>query len=60
MSQLLAQVQQDGATIVVGPLLKDNVEEVIKSNTRSTCWRSTSRRKSKAAPIFAISPFAGR
>jgi hypothetical protein len=27
MSQLLAQVQQDGATIVVGPLLKDNVEE---------------------------------
>ena len=33
MSQLLAQVQQDGASIVVGPLLKDNVEEVIKSNT---------------------------
>ncbi len=33
ISQLLAQVQQDGATIVVGPLLKDNVEEVIKSNT---------------------------
>ncbi len=33
MSQLLAQVQQDGATLVVGPLLKDNVEEVIKSNT---------------------------
>lgn len=33
MSQLLAQVQQDGATIVVGPLLKDNVEDVIKSNT---------------------------
>lgn len=33
MSQLLAQVQQDGATIVVGPLLKNNVEEVIKSNT---------------------------
>lgn len=33
MSQLLAQVQQDGATIVVGPLLKENVEEVMKSNT---------------------------
>ncbi len=33
MSQLLAQVQQDGATLVVGPLLKDNVEDVIKSNT---------------------------
>lgn len=33
MSQLLTQVQQDGATIVVGPLLKENVEDVIKSNT---------------------------
>ncbi|EOF4704059.1 penicillin-binding protein activator [Klebsiella oxytoca] len=33
MGQLLAQVQQDGATIVVGPLLKENVEDVIKSNT---------------------------
>nr|WP_287856141.1 penicillin-binding protein activator [Klebsiella sp.] len=33
MSQLLAQVQQDGATIVVGPLLKENVEDVVKSNT---------------------------
>ncbi|MBZ9580854.1 penicillin-binding protein activator [Klebsiella quasivariicola] len=33
ISQLLAQAQQDGATLVVGPLLKENVEEVIKSNT---------------------------
>ena len=28
-----AQVQQDGASIVVGPLLKNNVEELLKSNT---------------------------
>ena len=27
------QVQQDGASIVVGPLLKNNVEELMKSNT---------------------------
>ena len=33
ISQLLAQAQQDGATLVGGPLLKENVEEVIKSNT---------------------------
>ncbi|MGL5601052.1 MAG: penicillin-binding protein activator, partial [Silvania sp.] len=33
LSQLLAQVQQDGASIVVGPLLKGNVEELMKSNT---------------------------
>ncbi|PJR50925.1 penicillin-binding protein activator [Klebsiella sp. H-Nf2] len=33
ISQLLAQAQQDGATLVVGPLLKENVDEVIKSNT---------------------------
>ena len=33
LSQVLAQVQQDGASIVVGPLLKNNVEELMKSNT---------------------------
>lgn len=33
IGQLLAQAQQDGATLVVGPLLKENVEDVIKSNT---------------------------
>ncbi|MFY9996088.1 MAG: penicillin-binding protein activator [Leclercia sp.] len=33
LSQVLAQVQQDGASIVVGPLLKGNVEELMKSNT---------------------------
>lgn len=33
LDQILTQVQQDGASIVVGPLLKNNVEELIKSNT---------------------------
>ena len=33
IGQLLAQAQQDGATLVVGPLLKENVEDVLKSNT---------------------------
>ncbi|HIE9851027.1 TPA: penicillin-binding protein activator [Klebsiella variicola subsp. variicola] len=33
ISQLLAQAQQDGATLVVGPLLKENVDDMIKSNT---------------------------
>jgi outer membrane PBP1 activator LpoA protein len=33
MDQLLAQAQQDGASLVVGPLLKNNVEELLKTNT---------------------------
>ncbi|MGT8858026.1 penicillin-binding protein activator [Enterobacter sp. 186315] len=33
LDQVLAQVQQDGASIVVGPLLKNQVEELTKSNT---------------------------
>lgn len=33
LNQILNQVQQDGASIVVGPLLKDKVDEVIRSNT---------------------------
>lgn len=33
LSQILTQVQQDGASIVVGPLLKNDVDEVVKSNT---------------------------
>lgn len=32
VSQLLAQAQQDGATLVVGPLLKNHVEELLSSN----------------------------
>ncbi|EPW0615766.1 penicillin-binding protein activator [Enterobacter hormaechei] len=33
LDQVLAQVQQDGASLVVGPLLKNNVEALMKSNT---------------------------
>jgi len=33
MDQILNQVQQDGASIVVGPLLKNNVEELMRSHT---------------------------
>ena len=33
LDQVLAQVQQDGASIVVGPLLKNNLEALMKSNT---------------------------
>ena len=33
LDQVLAQVQQDGASIVVGPLLKNNVEALMKSDT---------------------------
>ncbi|WP_334371672.1 penicillin-binding protein activator [Enterobacter hormaechei] len=33
LDQVLAQVQQDGASIVVGPLFKNNVEALMKSNT---------------------------
>jgi outer membrane PBP1 activator LpoA protein len=38
ISQLLAQAQQDGATLVVGPLLKENVEDGLRATRRSTCW----------------------
>ncbi|MCS2156263.1 penicillin-binding protein activator [Scandinavium sp. H11S7] len=33
LDQLLNQAQQDGATLVVGPLLKNEVESLAKSNT---------------------------
>lgn len=33
VSQLLAQAQQDGASIIVGPLLKNDVESLLKSGT---------------------------
>lgn len=33
LDQLLAQAQQDGVSILVGPLLKSNVEALAKSNT---------------------------
>lgn len=33
MDQLLKQVQQEGASIIIGPLLKNNVEELLRSQT---------------------------
>lgn len=33
MDQLLKQAQQDGASIIIGPLLKNNVEELLRSQT---------------------------
>ncbi|MFV0261011.1 MAG: penicillin-binding protein activator [Kluyvera sp.] len=33
LNQILAQAQQDGVSLVVGPLLKNNVDEMLKSNT---------------------------
>ncbi|WP_279051378.1 penicillin-binding protein activator [Cedecea davisae] len=33
LSQVLAQAQQDGATLVVGPLLKNNVDELASTNS---------------------------
>ncbi|WP_437889906.1 penicillin-binding protein activator [Phytobacter sp. V91] len=33
LDQILNQVQQDGASIVVGPLLKNHVEELMRSHT---------------------------
>ncbi|BBS10451.1 penicillin-binding protein activator [Klebsiella aerogenes] len=59
MSQLLAQVQQDGATIVVGPLLKENVEEVMKSNTSLNVLALNEPGKVENRPnlcYFALSP----
>ena len=33
LNQILAQAHQDGVSLVVGPLLKNNVDEMLKSNT---------------------------
>lgn len=33
IDQVMAQVQKDGASIVIGPLLKENVKAAVKSNT---------------------------
>ncbi len=59
MSQLLAQVQQDGATLVVGPLLKENVEEVMRSNTSLNVLALNQPGKVENRPnlcYFALSP----
>ena len=59
MSQLLAQVQQDGATLVGGPLLKENVEEVMRSNTSLNVLALNQPGKVENRPnlcYFALSP----
>jgi outer membrane PBP1 activator LpoA protein len=60
MSQLLAQVQQDGATIVVGPLLKDNVEDVIKSNTSLNVLALNQPENRKPGQYLLFRPLSGR
>jgi outer membrane PBP1 activator LpoA protein len=58
IGQLLAQAQQDGATLVVGPLLKENVEDVLKSNTplNVLALNQPEKVESRAICYFALSP----
>lgn len=56
LSQILNQVQQDGASIVVGPLLKSNINELLSSNTSLNVLRLTSRKRCRTAAISVISP----
>lgn len=59
LNQILAQVQQDGASIVVGPLLKNNVEELMKSNTPLNVLALNQPEAVKNLPnvcYFALSP----
>jgi outer membrane PBP1 activator LpoA protein len=55
---VLAQVQQDGASIVVGPLLKNNVEELMKSNHAERAGAQPAGAGQNRANIcyFALSP----
>ncbi|MBJ8739889.1 penicillin-binding protein activator [Citrobacter sp. FDAARGOS_156] len=59
LNQILTQVQQDGASIVVGPLLKNNVEELMKSNTPLNVLALNQPESVKNLPnvcYFALSP----
>lgn len=59
LSQLLAQAQQDGASIVVGPLLKNNVDELAKSNTNLNVLALNQPENVENRPnicYFALSP----
>lgn len=56
---MLAQVQQDGASIVVGPLLKNNVEALMKSNTPLNVLALNQPETVRSFPnicYFALSP----
>ncbi|SUG45628.1 LppC putative lipoprotein [Salmonella enterica subsp. arizonae] len=59
LDQILAQVQQDGASIVVGPLLKNNVEALMKSNTPLNVLALNQPETVRSFPnicYFALSP----
>ncbi|MEG1210620.1 MAG: penicillin-binding protein activator [Leclercia sp.] len=59
LDQVLNQVQQDGASIVVGPLLKNNVEELMKSNTTLNVLALNQPEQVQNRPnvcYFALSP----
>ena len=59
LPQLLAQAQQDGATLVVGPLLKNNVEQLTDSQTPLNVLALNEPEKIQNRPnlcYFALSP----
>ena len=59
LDQVLNQVQQDGASIVVGPLLKNNVEELMKSQTALNVLALNQPEATEDRPnicYFALSP----
>ena len=59
LDQILNQVQQDGASIVVGPLLKNNVEELMRSHTTLNVLALNQPEKVENRPnicYYALSP----
>lgn len=59
LDQVLSQVQKDGASIVVGPLLKNNVEELMRSQTPLNVLALNQPEKVENRPnicYFALSP----
>jgi hypothetical protein len=59
LAQVLAQAQQDGATLVVGPLLKNNVDQLATSNTSLNILALNQPEKVQNRPnicYFALSP----
>jgi outer membrane PBP1 activator LpoA protein len=59
MDQILNQVQQDGASIVVGPLLKNHVEELMRSHTTLNVLALNQPEQVENRPnicYFALSP----
>lgn len=59
VDQLLAQAQQDGATLVVGPLLKNDVDALAKSNSSLNILALNQPETVQSRPnicYFALSP----